>query len=99
MSRILSSRDNDWTSGNTSVKDMATPPRIPELLLVSLAGYFEVRVLDDAEHVAERVADRRHLDAAADVLERLVDRGPQRRQPRDLSRRVRDAPVDLHSAL
>src|SRR5438876_11144871 len=38
MSRILSSRDSIWTSGNTSVKDMAIPPATPEPLPFNIAN-------------------------------------------------------------
>src|SRR5713226_8587477 len=56
----------------------------------------EVRVLDDAEQVAERIPYRRHLDAAAHVLHGLVDLGSQGRQAGQLSRGIWDPPEHLH---
>src|SRR2546430_551376 len=48
----------------------------------------KVRVLDDAEQVAEWVPHRRHIDPAADVLHGLVDLGSQGCQPGQLSRSI-----------
>src|SRR5262249_56513612 len=68
-------------------------PQLAPLPVLTDLVALEVGVLDDAEPVAERVAHRRHLDAAADVFHRLVDLCPQRFEAGQLRRRVRDAPV------
>jgi hypothetical protein len=52
----------------------------------------EVRVLDDAEPVAERVPHRRHFDAATHVFDGLVDLCSQTREPSQLGSGVRDLP-------
>src|SRR5262249_35668137 len=60
-------------------------------------GKLEVRILDDAEEVTERIAHGGDLDAAADILDRLLNDGAQSREPRQLGRGVGNAPKHLHA--
>src|SRR5712692_5685838 len=55
--------------------------------------HVEMRILDDAEKIAEGVVDHRDLDALAHVLERLVDFRAHLLEPRHLGRGIGDAPI------
>src|SRR5918997_1473229 len=57
----------------------------------------EVRVLDNAEHVAVRVEDGRHPDVVADVLNAAVLCRPEFEEPTDRRVRTITAPVSDHA--
>jgi hypothetical protein len=65
-----------------------------------LADFFspEVRVLDDAEQIAEGISHRCHFDSAAHVLHWLVDFRSQIRQPNQLGSGVSNSPINLYAS-
>jgi hypothetical protein len=57
----------------------------------------EVRVLDDAKHIAVRVEDGRHPDAVADVLNAVVLCCSEFKEPTKRRVRIVQTPVSNHA--
>src|ERR1041385_1382529 len=63
-----------------------------------LLGSGEVRILDQAHHVAKRIGDRCHPNVATDVLNRRLEDRPCPSEMLDRGVEVRHAPVGYHSS-